>query len=181
MSNNDTAAALLAEQMAAAIRGDKTAYDSVLRAISAYLTNYLRKKLSPKDLEDVLQEILLSVHKARHTYDTSRPLMPWVMAIARFRLNDFWRQHYGHGFNEMADIEGLKEILGTDVTESMQNREDIRRVIKTLPPKQQQILTLMYAEDKNVQEVASAMGMSVSAVKVAAHRSYKVFRKCMKV
>lgn len=163
--------------MQAALAGDKRAYEDVLKAITSRLNAYLGRKLAPKDRDDVVQEILLSVHKSRHTYDNSRPLMPWVMAIANFRLQDFWRKHYGHGFKDMADIEELKDILGADETKSMETREDIRRIVVTLSPKQREIIDLMYRQDKSVQEVADELKMSVSAVKVAAHRSYKIFRK----
>jgi RNA polymerase sigma-70 factor, ECF subfamily len=167
----------LEQQMRAALAGDNRAYELVLKAVSNRLAAYLGRKLPAKDRDDVMQEILLSIHKSRHTYDNTRPLMPWVMAIAHYRLQDFWRRHYGHGFKDMADIEDLKNILSTDETKGMNAHEDIRRVMVDLPQKQREILDLMYGQDKSVQEVASLLNMSVSAVKVAAHRGYKVFRK----
>lgn len=167
----------LEQQMQAALAGDKRAYEFVLKAIQTRLAAYLGRKLAPKDRDDVIQEILLSVHKSRHTYDNTRPLMPWVMAIAHFRLQDFWRRHYGHGFKDMADIEDFKNILASDETKSMDQHEDIRRIMATLPPRQREILDLMYRQDKSVQEVADLLKMNLSAVKVAAHRSYKIFRK----
>lgn len=167
----------LEQQMQAALAGDRRAYETVLKAITNRLNAYLGRKLAPKDRDDVIQEILLSVHKSRHTYDNTRLLMPWVMAIAHYRLQDYWRRQYGHGLKDIADIEDFKNILATDETKSMDAHEDIRRVMATLPPKQREILDLMYGQDKSVQEVANILNMSLSAVKVAAHRSYKIFRK----
>jgi len=163
--------------MAAALAGDKRAYERVLKAVSTKLGAYLGRKLPPKDRDDVVQDILLSIHKSRHTYDNTRLLMPWVMAIAHYRLQDYWRKQYGHAFHETDDIEEMKNILSIDETKSMDSREDIRRVMVTLPPKQREILDLMYRQDKSVQEVAEQLKMTISAVKVAAHRGYKVFRK----
>ncbi len=163
--------------MALALGGDKAAYDHVLRKIAHYLAGFLSRKMPPGDRDDVVQEILTSIHKARHTYDPSRPLMPWVMAIARYRIHDYWRYRYGHAFHNSVDIEDMKNILSIDETETLQNREDISRILKSLPPKQQEVLDLMYRHDKSVQEVATLLKMSVSAVKVTAHRGYKVFRK----
>lgn len=170
----------LEQHMQAALAGDQRAYEMVLKSISTRLNGYLSRKLPPKDRDDVIQEILLSVHKSRHTYDNTRLLMPWVMAIAHYRLQDFWRRHYGHGFKDMADIEDMKDILCTDETKTMETHEDIRRIMLTLPPKQREILDLMYRQDKSVQEVAEELKMSLSAVKVAAHRGYKIFRKQLK-
>lgn len=164
------------ELMALALAGDREAYSHVLRVISEYISRYLSKKLPPRDREDVIQEILLSIHKARFTYDNNRPLMPWVMAITRFRLNDYWRKQYGYRLAQDIDIDDIKNILWIDETKSMEDHEDISRVIKSLPPKQREVIDLMYRQDKSVQEVADILNISVSAVKVAAHRSYKIFR-----
>ena len=172
-------ASSLEARMRLALAGDGIAYDSVLREIRQALRSYLARKLPPHDRDDVIQNILLSVHKARATYDGDRPLMPWVMAIARFRLNDHWRRQYGHAFRESVDLDELKNILAEDATETLNNSEDIRRIMQVLSPQQQRILRLMYRQDKSVQEVADQLQMSVSAVKVAAHRGYKVFRKKM--
>ena len=169
--------ASLEQLMGAALQGDARAYDLVLHQLSAKLTTYLSRRMQPKDRDDVVQEILLSVHKSRHTYDGQRPLMPWVMAIARYRLHDYWRRRYRGSFEDMVDIDALKDILAADETKDREAHEDIRRVMAQLPPKQREILDLMYRQDKSVQEVAALLNMSVSAVKVAAHRSYKVFRK----
>ena len=163
--------------MALAMAGDKAAYDLVLRAISSKLAGLLARKLPAKDRDDVLQEILISVHKARHTYDPSRLLMPWVMAIARYRMHDYWRHHYGRSFDEMVDIEDMKNILSVDATKGMDAHEDINRILLSLSPQQQKVLDLMYRQDKTVQEVADQLKISISSVKVTAHRSYKVFRK----
>ncbi len=40
------------------------------------------------DIEDVVQEMSLSIHLKRHTWDPEKPVAPWVMAIARNKLID---------------------------------------------------------------------------------------------
>lgn len=165
--------------MVMAMAGDKAAYNVVLRHITTHLSKVLARKLPPKDKDDVIQDILLSIHKARHTYDGQRPLMPWVMAIARFRMHDHWRKYYSRPQDQAVDIEDFKNILSHDETKSMDAHEDITRVLATLPPKQQKILDLIYRQDKSMQDVADEMKMSLSAVKVAAHRTYKLLRQRM--
>lgn len=176
--NADTSdAPTLETLMARALTGDSVAYATALRSILPQLNSFLGGKVQPKDREDVVQDILLSLHKARHTYDATRPFMPWVIAIAKYRLQDHWRSYYRHRTGQTDSLENILELPGDDVTKSKEASEDIRRVVKDLPQKQKEILNLMYGEDKSVQEVAVAMRMSVSAVKVAAHRAYKVFRQ----
>ncbi len=163
--------------MQAALAGDRRAYAAVLEATSRLLRPYLSKRLSqPSDVEDVLQEILLSIHKARHTYDGQRPYKPWAFAIARFRLNDFLRTHYRDHLRRAGELTEAENIGALDVTESAFNYESIKAQIDRLPRKQATILQLLHQEGHTSKEVAQKMNMSESAVKVSAHRAYKILR-----
>lgn len=166
----------LQKQMAAAQQGDKRAYGELLTTLTRFFSDFLLRKVPPRDRDDVVQDILLSLHKARHTYSPDRPFMPWVMAIARYRLHDHWRLHYRHDALNTGNIDDVAENLGRDVTETYEISEDVRRAMKGLNEKQKQVVAQMYGQDLNVQEVADNLKMSVSAVKVTAHRAYKVLR-----
>lgn len=164
--------------MRQALAGDQAAYVKVLRATAQLLRPYLfRRLLFANDVDDVLQEILVSIHKARHTYDGERPFTPWVYAIARFRLQDYLRSHYADDIKHAVDIADLENDLSEDVTESGISYESISGEIEKLPEKQAAILQLMHQEGYTAKEVAAKLGMNESAVKVAAHRAYKVLRK----
>jgi RNA polymerase sigma-70 factor (ECF subfamily) len=81
--------------MTLAQAGDSAVYERLLKEITAYVKSLIRRKLMDlAQLDDLSQDILLSIHKARHTYDSSRPFMPWLHAIIRFRLNDQLRKIY---------------------------------------------------------------------------------------
>ena len=163
--------------MLAALRGDQKAYAALLEATTRLLRPYLAKRLSQAhEVEDVMQEILLSVHKARHTYDGQRPYKPWVYAIARFRLNDYLRAHYGDQLRHAADLDAAENIAAQHVTESDFTYESIKEEIERLPGKQPVILRLLHQEGHTAKEVAIKMNMRESAVKVAAHRAYKTLR-----
>lgn len=125
----------------------------------------------------MLQEVLISIHKARHTYDGNRPYKPWIYAIARYRLQDFLRIHYADQLHQAVDILDLENNLHEDVTESVLSYESISGEIHQLPEKQAAILQLMHQEGYTAKEVAEKLGMNESAVKVAAHRAYKLLRQ----
>src|SRR6185312_4922023 len=77
------------------LAGDQTSYRQFLNEVSAWLRKVMAGRIfNQSDVEDVVQEILVSIHKARHTYDGSRRLMPWLNAIATYRLKDHLRRHY---------------------------------------------------------------------------------------
>lgn len=164
--------------MRQALAGDKRAYARALEQSAFLLRPYLSKRINNKsEIEDVLQEILLSVHKARHTYDGMRPYAPWLFAIARFRLQDYLRAHYKDHLHRAVDLSAAENIFEIDVTSSGLTYESIREDIRLLPEKQAIILELIHSEGYTAKEVAYKIGMTETAVKVAAHRAYKTLRK----
>jgi RNA polymerase sigma-70 factor (ECF subfamily) len=164
--------------MAAALKGDQHAYSEVLQAITRLIKPTIFRKISDAALaDDLIQEVLIAVHKARHTYDPSRPLLPWVMAITRFKVTDALRQHYSQQQHRTVGLEMVAEIAAADVTETYGFSETIRKKLTLLNEKQQKILHLMYVEGYTAKETAEKLNMGESAVKVAAHRAYKVLKQ----
>jgi len=168
----------LAALMQRSLAGDAQAYAGLLKETATLLRPYLAKRLyAGNEVDDVLQEILISIHKARHTYDGERPYKPWVYAIAKYRLQDHLRAHYADHLHGAEDLSELEEILPDDVTESGFNYESISREVDKLPEKQATILRLMHQEGYTAREVAEKLGMNESAVKVSAHRAYKILKE----
>lgn len=164
--------------MKLALQGDKRAYAILLQETSRLLRPFLAKRLNgSSEVDDVLQEILLSIHKARHTYDGNRPYRPWAYAIAKFRLQDHLRAHYSDHLRHAVEWSDMEENLQEPVTEHALTYESISGEVRKLPPKQATILQLMHEEGFTAKEVAAKTGMKESAVKVAAHRAYKILRK----
>jgi RNA polymerase sigma-70 factor (ECF subfamily) len=168
----------LAVLMRQALAGDQRAYAELLRKTALLLRPFLSRRLNAdSEVDDLLQEILLSIHKARHTYDGRRPYKPWAYAIASFRLKDHLRTHYADRLRHAEDIADLENILHKDVTETNLDYESISGEIEKLPEKQSTILRLMHQQGYTAKETAQKMGMNESAVKVAAHRAYRILRK----
>lgn len=168
----------LAALMRQSLNGDQRAYAQLLQETSRFLRPFLAKRLSfTNEVDDLLQEILLSIHKARHTYDGNRPYKPWVYAIAKFRLRDYLRAHYSDQLHHADDLSEMENYLHENVTESAISYESISGEVEKLPQKQATILQLMHQEGYTAKEVAEKLGMNESAVKVAAHRAYKILRE----
>jgi len=167
-----------AELMKLALAGNQPAYATLLQETSRLLRPFLAKRIHfTNEVDDLLQEILISIHKARHTYDGNRPYKPWMYAIARFRLQDHLRAHYADQLHHADDLSELEEHLHENVTESAFSYESIRGEVEKLPKKQALILQMMHQDGYTAKEVGEKIGMNESAVKVAAHRAYKVLRQ----
>lgn len=166
--------------MKLSLGGDQRAYAVLLQETARFLRPFLSKRLNAgSEVDDLLQEILLSIHKARHTYDGNRPYKPWVYAIAKFRLQDHLRAHYADHLRHAVELSEVENDLQEPVTKSDISYESISGEIQKLPPKQAAILQMMHQEGFTAKEVAEKIGMKESTVKVAAHRAYKILRKIL--
>lgn len=156
------------------LAGDGAAYHAFLKALTAHLRAFLRKRLArnPDDVEDLLQETLLAVHTQRHTYDRNLPLTAWVHAIAKYKMVDALRRGAKH--RHLTDpLDEYSEILAAVDHEAAETRRDLAKLLQLLPERQRQPIIEVKLYGVSVAETARAMGMSVSAVKVNVHRGLK--------
>jgi RNA polymerase sigma-70 factor (ECF subfamily) len=168
--------------MAAAQDGDRRAYDRLLREIVPFLRGVARRRLRGEaDVEDAVQDALLTIHQIRHTYDPSRPIRPWLAAIAERRALDRVRTVARRAGRE----EELTEILhhetlsgpGTNDGESRLQARDVRAAVADLPPGQRQAIELLKLEELSLNEASARTGQSVTALKVATHRAILALRR----
>ena len=110
-SLTETTDVTLSALMAASQNGDARAYQALLRACVPFAATIARRQGVPADrVEDVVQEILLTIHRARATYDPLRPFLPWLRAIAQRRAIDALRSRYRQGTLEVQDDEAAREV-----------------------------------------------------------------------
>jgi RNA polymerase sigma-70 factor (ECF subfamily) len=128
------------------------------------------------EAEDMLQELWLRIHRARHTYHPSEPLLPWVYAIALAVRVDYYRKR-----RRIASHETGAKVL----PEYPQNKGKhsnlltFEELVATLPRSQREVLTMLKVNDLSVEEVARATSTTVGAVKQKAHRAYGRLRNLL--
>lgn len=161
----------------AGLSGDAKRYQQFLWSITPIIRAVVSRKIAQCDAEDVVQEILISVHKSSHTYDGERPLMPWLMAIVQFRITDHLRKLYAMSQHKTVNIDELSEILTGNVTIAASENESVEGLLEGSTEREKKILTLMHVEGYTARETGQQLGMKESAVKVAAHRAVKKIRE----
>ena len=166
----------LSELMRAGLRGDAVAYRALLSRLSANLRAYYKGSLArigrgATEAEDLTQEALMAIHTRRHTYDPSAPLIPWVHAIARYKLIDHLRQTYA----SMKDlpIENAEDIIAQDDHVGTESAYDLKRLMDNLPDKMRRAIQSVKLDGLSVAEAAGRCGMSESDVKISVHRGLK--------
>jgi RNA polymerase sigma-70 factor (ECF subfamily) len=161
--------------MEAAQKGDRRAYDQLLHSILPHLRAFVGARVrDPNITEDVVQNVLLSVHQARHTYRPERPFGPWLRAIARNASIDALRAR------------GVRTRLEVPITDQAPaapppNRSEeispvLARALAELPPTQRQAVELLHLRELSSAEAARKVGISAVALRVRAHRGYKTLR-----
>jgi RNA polymerase sigma-70 factor (ECF subfamily) len=64
-------------------QADSAAAASLVEILSPRLYRFFASQMgNSNDVEDMLQEVWLRIHRVRHTYRPGEPLLPWVYAIA---------------------------------------------------------------------------------------------------
>lgn len=172
--------AKLKELMIRSLNGDQDAYKTLLQEFIIILEKYFQKKVqNPSDIDDLIQETLISIHKARHTYDSKLSLLSWAYSIAYCRYIDFIRKTSKIKKNEVQFETFPEDITNKekDMNYLYEEKNRMESVLNKLSEKERKIFTLLKIEKFSIREVSKKMEMSESALKVAAHRIYKKIRK----
>jgi RNA polymerase sigma-70 factor (ECF subfamily) len=183
------------ELMAAAQDGDASAYHLLLTELLPVLRSWIGLKVrNTSSAEDVVQEVLLSLHRSRHTYRPERPFGPWLRSIARNASIDLFRSQgrrlEGEG-HPMQEAVAAELALATSAQAPPQPQLELglptpgsaagldpalQKALASLPAAQREAVELLQLEDLSVSEAAAKLGITPSAVKVRAHRGYKALR-----
>lgn len=163
--------------MASAQAGDREAYERLLQALLPAARGFVRSRLrDPIATEDVVQNVLLSLHRARHTYRPERPFGPWWRAIARNAVIDHVRQLQRRAGRELA-LDGPEPADPRSVEpRSEELSAEMRQALESLPPAQRRAVELLHIHGLSVAEAAAQLGISPGALKVRAHRGYRAMR-----
>jgi RNA polymerase sigma-70 factor (ECF subfamily) len=157
----------LARLMAASQRGDRAAYRALLGDSGKWLARYFARRIAPHQIDDLVQETLVSMHRKLGTWDSSRPFLPWLAAIARYRWIDLLRRQR----DEVELGEGDAAVGAED--EVVHARLSLDRMLTLLPAGQAQAITLVKIEGASIAEASQICGQSESLVKVNIHRGLK--------
>lgn len=161
--------ATLSRLAALSQQGDRQAYAALLEAARHWLARYFRRRVLPHDLDDLVQDTLLSVHRKLASYEPERAFLPWLAVIARYRFVDHLRLVY-----RRAEDQGVDTDLAVDSEEeAIAARISLDRLFENLPPAQCRAIELVRIEGLSISEASQTTGQSESLVKVNIHRGLK--------
>ena len=187
--------------MRAAQDGDRRAYEQLLREVTPMVRAVARRVCAERrDLEEIVQDTLLTLHRVRHTYDPERPFTPWLAAIASRRSIDAlrrWRRIARHELSEQAAGRGAglrpaldrepaiqadgdetsTEVAANRDVEGVRAAEELAALMGRLPARQREALEAVKLKEMSLAEASAVSGQSVGALKVNVHRALKTLRR----
>jgi len=180
---NEDVEARWTARMKAAQEGDAEAYRQLLGELLPVVERQVRAKLfDASGVDDVVQNALLAIHRARSTYRPERPFGPWMRVIVRNATIDHLRQHKRRRERETAveDFDLIRDPSSGGEPDSTALSPVLARALEELPAGQRQAVEMIHLEGLSVAEAAARVGVSGGALKVRAHRGYRALRERLK-
>ncbi len=154
--------------------GDREAANTLIERLSPALYRFFALQTGDRrHADDLLQDVWLRIHNARHTYRPGEPLMPWVYAIARHVKVDAFRKRRSETYEQ--PLESISERPVAQPSKGPYLPE-IDFLLKQLPESQREVISMLKVTGLSLEEVARATSSSVGAVKQRAHRAYERLR-----
>jgi len=160
--------------MVSAQSGNEVDYRRLLTELTDVIYNFLRGRFGNHHfIEDCVQETLIAIHLARHTYDGRRPFRPWLFAIVRHKAIDTLRKQNSRQKITL-QYKGEQEILSQTNQQSEAESEMVRgHLLDSLSEEYRVVLVLTKIIGFSVAETAEKLGISNSLVKVRVHRAIR--------
>jgi RNA polymerase sigma-70 factor (ECF subfamily) len=167
--------------MVSAQSGNESDYRQLLKELSSVIHKFLRRRFGNHHfIEDCVQEALIAVHQARHTYDPQRAFRPWLFAIVRHKAIDTLRKqrtrdkavdHY-RAEREVLSQGGRKDMPGDYSSGGW--------LLQSLPAQHREVLVLTKIMGYSGAETAVRLGISEGAVKVRVHRAIRKLQQSLR-
>lgn len=165
--------------MRRAQEGDESCYRKLLEEVGNVIEKILASRLGPVEfLEDIVQDSLLAIHQARHTWNPAKPFRPWMFAIVRYKSIDALRKRRTReiredAFSRDAGAAGERVAYGGDAI------LEGRQLFQDLKPQYREALILTRIVGLSIGEAAQRCGISQVAMKVRVHRALKALAQAL--
>ncbi|MAE73350.1 MAG: RNA polymerase subunit sigma [Bdellovibrionaceae bacterium] len=164
--------------MAAAQKGDGESYRLLLDTIQPVIRRFVIKKVGALGLdEDVTQECLLAIHRARASFDPDRDFEAWMFAVVRNKIIDVLRKKQRSWDKEIGN-DDLLATIPDDATNSEEEslKDSLEEALADLPADMREAIEMTKLLGLSTKEAAKKQGISPAALRTKVSRAYKILR-----
>jgi RNA polymerase sigma-70 factor (ECF subfamily) len=181
-----------AELLALYGEGDEAAFREIVERYKHSLYAFLKQFLTRPDLvEDVFQETFLQLFSSRHSFDTQRPLRPWLFTIAANKAKDALRKNQRIptvpigtlsddqeiSFDEMLNSLASDNSMPYDDLEKNETSVRVGEIIANMPENLREILILAYFNKFSYKQMAGILSIPIGTVKSRLHTAVARFAR----
>ncbi len=174
------------------VAGEDAAFRELVDRYKNELYAFLRRFLNRQDLvEDVFQETFLQLFVSKDSYDTSRPLRPWLFTIAANKAKDALRKQQRKGaisigtiansedmsFDDVLNILSCDNTVPYDNLKKEETARQVRQIIADMPENLREILILAYFNQFSYKQMADVLSIPIGTIKSRLHTAVGRFSK----
>lgn len=169
-----------AAYMRASQAGESEAFETLLREILPHVRSHVFGRLPGREYgEDVVQNVLLAIHRSRHTYQPSRAFKPWLNAVTRNAIIDALRARRNDWRYQTFEEFDSPVAAPPRPGEFEEISEEFENALSKLPYAQREAVELLHMQELSLSEASEKTGSSVGALKVRVHRGRARLRELL--
>jgi len=163
-----------------AAEGDLDAAEKLIRGLHAHLHSFLHLLGVPeRDIDDVAQDVTLTMYRGLARYDSSEPFLPWLRGIARNVVATYWRGSARYEARLGALRQRVSEELERDERAWCPELDRLKACVSKLQQRQRTIVERHYFDGETSSVIAKALGIGASAIRKALMGIRAALRKCV--
>ncbi len=163
------------EWLTAAQHGNSDAFCNLVEAFQRPVYNLCYRMLGdPDEAEDAAQETFLRAYNGIKRYDSQRPFSTWLLSIAaHYCIDQIRRRRFTTlSFDQMPYLDPPDLTPGPEAsTVAGETQRRVQTLLASLNPQDRAAVVMLYWYDFSYEEIAAALGLTVSAVKSRLHRA----------
>lgn len=153
--------------------GDVDAFETLFRQYQGEVYRWIvRIVRNPAVAEELTVETFWRIYRQRQRFDAQRPFGPWARRIATHAAIDYLRSA-SHSLEQLAP---MPPSTAPDPVRQRELREFIEQAFRSLPARLRAAAGLALIEDRPYPEIAAALDISLSAVKMRVARAVRLLR-----
>jgi len=164
-------------------KGDNEAFNQIYESYFDRIYRYIVFKTGNRnDAEDLTQQVFIKAFKAIPKYRwKGLPLSAWLFRIAHNQIVDYLRKETKRSTLRLNEVMATSNSNPVTTVERNFDAQSLNMAVKQLTKAQQQVLSLRFAGEMSILEVAKVMGKKPGAIKALQHSAIVSLRKKLSV
>ena len=152
-------------------------FEKVVRDLDPELRNFVKRKIRPEAVDDVLQEVWMAAWQNFESYDGRSKLRTWIYGICLHKCHDHYRSLKYADLHETLDDQPVLDPRTSPETLAIQ-ADTLARLLSQLNDAQREVLDLYYYAQLTFSEISTLLNRNVNTVKYQFYKAHETLLAC---